>query len=237
MPIHRRDFMKLLGVSVASLFLARCRSQPAEPTEYPPTITCYEPTSPPVVVATPTIPSTRERLRLYWLRFPELEENSWEDTENKLGQELISGHRAALDELVANGEISAPVADLVQEAYDAAVYHVWRSNTSITCYEPVIVDYAPSSASVLVQQSEVLNQIAEEGTIDPDTLAKAQAALEHDLAFYALTDEEVQALYAQLREDINPAEEDLPAFEDLALDLTPEAREAAQFIIDLLTGK
>jgi hypothetical protein len=240
MPIHRRDFMKLLGVSVASLYLARCRPQSLQTVEPIETeaYTCYE-APPPTDLPTPepTISSARERLHVYWLRFDELAKRSPEDTENKLGGELIVGHRATLDEVVASGEISAPVADLVHEAYDAAVYHVWRSNASITCYEPVIVDYAPTSAGVLVEQSEVLNQVAAQGTIDPETLAKAQAALEHDMAFYALTDEEVQALHDQLIKNSQEAGQPIPSFEELSLELTPEAKEATQFIINLLTGK
>ncbi len=234
MPLHRRDFMKVLGVSVASLILARCRLQLAEPTiPPPPSPTCYEPTMPPITT-TPAISSARDRLRLYWLRFDELAQSSQENTENKLGQELTSGHRLELAELVANGEISAPVASLVQEAYDAAIFHVWRSNAPITCYLGIF-NYAPNSAAVLVEQSRVLDQIAGEGTIDPATLAKAQAALEHDMAFYALTDEEVEALYEQLYKENNPAP--LPPFEELPLEPTPDAQEATQFIVDLLTGK
>ncbi len=232
MPLHRRDFMKLLGVSIASLFLTRCRSP------FEPQTTCYAAVAiTPSIMPTNRASSTRGRLRLYWLRFGELAEKSREDSENKFGQELFAGHRAALDELVVNGEISAPVADLVQEAYGAAVEHVWRSNAPITCYEPMRVDYTPSSASVLVDQATALNQIAEAGTVDPATLAKAQSALEHDLSFYALTDEEVQELYGRLIKQSDETGQPMPSFEALTLELTPEAKEATQFIVDLLASK
>jgi hypothetical protein len=237
MPLNRRDFMKLFGVSVAALFLSRCRRQSAAPTEdvQP---TCYAPTAPPdIIPAVTTVPSARERLRLDWLRFGELAQSSLNDTENKLGRELVAGHRAALDELVASGEISAPVADLVQEAYGAAVYHIWRSSTPITCYIVMGPYYSPTSANVLIQQAAVLNQVAEGGTVDPTTLAKARAALEHDLSFYALSEEEVQHLYSQLLEDNQKTGQPMPSFEELSLKLTPEAKEATQFITDLLTGK
>ncbi len=232
MSLHRRDFMKLLGISIASLSLTRCRSP------FAPQTTCYDAVAvPPGTLPVNRTSSARERLRLYWLQFGELAEKSRGDTENKLGQELSAGHRAALDELVANGEITAPVADLVQEAYAAAVEHVWRSNAPITCYKPALVDYTPSSAGVLVKQAEVLNQIAEGGTVDSDTLAKAQSALEHDLAFYALTEEEVQSLYQRLLEESNKTGQSIPSFEALALDLSPEAKEATRFIMNLLTSK
>jgi hypothetical protein len=146
-------------------------------------------------------------------------------------------HRTALDKLVTAGELSPAVADLVQEAYTAAVYHVWRSNVPITCYEPVIVDYSPSSAGILVKQSEILGQIARQGTIDPETLAKAQTALEHDMAFYDLSDADLQALYDRLIMDSQAAGQPVPSFEALQLELTPDARAAAQFILDILTGK
>ncbi len=238
MPLNRRDFMKIFGVSVASLFLARCRLQSAAPTEdvQP---TCYEPTAPPMtaVPSATAVLSTRERLRLYWLRFGELGQNSLNDTENKLGQELVAGHRTELDELVASGEISAPVADLVQEAYGAAVYHIWRSSAPITCYIVMGPSYSATSANLLIEQAAVLNQIAEGGTVHPGTLAKARAALEYDLSFYALSEEEVQNLYGQLLEDSQKTGQPIPPFEELSLELTPEAKEATQFIIDLLMGK
>ncbi len=232
MSLHRRDFMKLFGISIASLYLNRS-CIPSTPT-----VTCYTPAP----IVTPTLPPTtaasaRGRLRLYWLRFGELAEKSREDTENKLGNELITGHRAELDELVANGEISASAADLVQEAYAAAVFHVWRSSAPITCYLTSGPVYSPTSANVLVEQAAVLSQIAEQGTIDPDTLAKAQTALERDMSFYALTDEEVQALYERLRKENEQTGQPLPPFEELSLELTPEAQEATQFIVDLLTSK
>ncbi len=232
MPLRRRDFMKLFGISVASLYLSRSCNPPT------PTVTCYTPGP----IATPTRPratvsSARGRLRLYWLRFGELAEKSQQDTENKLGNELVSRHRAELDSLVSSGEISASAADLVQEAYAAAVFHVWRSSAPITCYLTAGPVYSPSSANVLVEQASVLSQIAGQGTVDPGTLAKAQTALERDMSFYALTDEEVQALYERLRKENEQTGQPWPSFEELTLELTPEAKEATQFIIGLLTNK
>jgi hypothetical protein len=178
-------------------------------------------------------------LRAAWLRFGELARTTAasQDVDNALGRRMIADHRAALDKLVAAGGLSAPVADLVQESYEAAVHHVWRSNVPITCYEPVIVDYSPVSADNLVKQSEILDQIAGQGTVDPETLARAQTALEQDMAFYALTDAEVQDLYERLLRESGPAGQPIPSFEALQLELSPDAREAAQFLLDLLSGK
>lgn len=224
--------MKLFGASVASLVLSRCQAF------FTPTPTCYAPLPPP----TPTPPastSARGKLRFAWLRFDELAGRAvvGEGSENTLGAQMSVEHRSALDEVVAAGELSAAAADLVQEAYDAALYHVWRSNAPITCYEPALVDYAPTSAQVLVAQSDALNEIAEQGTVDPATLEKAQQALEHDMAFYALSDQEVQDLYARVMKESQDGSQPMPTFEELQLELTPDARAAAQFILDLLSGK
>jgi hypothetical protein len=229
MPVSRRDFMKVFGMSVASLLLTRCR--------FPIGVTCYAPLPP---TALPD--STRDRLRLCWLSFTELAQKTIEEakqrsTENTFGQQLVADHRAALDELVASGELSPSIADLIQEAYAAAVYHVWRSNAPMTCYEPMLVDYAPTGAAILIQQASILNEEAADGVIDPETLAKAQAALEHDMAYYATSDSELQSLYDQILQDIQTSNQPFPAFEELHLELTPDAHAAAQFIIDLLTGK
>jgi hypothetical protein len=226
MSISRRDFIKVFGVSVASLLLTRCR--------FPIGVTCYAPLPPPTDSVT-----TRERLRALWLRFNELAQATTSDYQKgeALSQQLVADHRAMLDILVSAGDPTASVADLVQEAYAAAIYHVWRSNAPMTCYEPMIVDYTPTSAGVLVQQAGALSEAASQGGIDPETLAKAQASIQHDMAFYALSDADVQALYDRLISDWQNNGQSAPSFEALQLELTPDAKAAAQFIVDLLMGK
>jgi len=241
MPVPRRDFIKLFGISLGSLLLARCQ-RTATPT--PAVITCYTivpPTQTPGTPA-PTRLAALDRVRLCWLRFGELAEktrdgtNTAENLGDPLGSQMISDHRSALDELVAAGGLSALVADLVQEAFAAAVFHVWRSNAAMTCYITADPAYAPAGADDLLRQAETLDQIAGGGTVTPETLAKVQAALEHDFAFYALTDEDVQALYARLLEEYSDPGETIPSFNELELTLTADARAAAQFLIDVLMG-
>jgi hypothetical protein len=256
MSVSRRDFMKLVGVSVASLTLTHCR--------IPLPVTCYAPMPP---SPSPTVPATaRERLRLCWLSFDELAQATIEEanqgatmevepipetviegvqptgvpktsTENTFGQQLVARHRLALDELIDAGELTPAVAGLVQEAYEAAVYHVWRSNVPITCYAPVIVDYAPVSADVLVRQSEVLSGLVTQGNIDPQTLINAQTALEHDMAYYALTDDEIDGLYDRITDEWQNQQQAVPTFENVSLEVTPDAKAAARFIISMLAGK
>ncbi len=232
MSISRRDFMKIFGAAAASLLVTRCKATT-------PTPTCYEPLPP-----TALPPTAIDRLRTCWQGFGDLAQATSADPgqgngsyENAIGQQMMTEHKAALNELLAAGEITQPVADLVQEAYDAAVYHVWRSNVPITCYEPVWVDYAPVGANVLVKQADLLSEIASQGEIDPETLAKAQAALEHDMAFYELTDEEVHALYERIQAAAQEQGQPIPAFDAVELEVSLDAQEAARFIIALLTGK
>jgi hypothetical protein len=230
MTLSRRDFMKLVGVSVASLALTRCN--------FPIGVTCYAPLPPSPY---PTEPP-HGRLRACWLSFGELARRTQEaaeqgNSDDTFGQGLSAEHRAALDEIVTSGELTAAEADLVQEAYDAAVYHVWRSNAPITCYEPMMVDYAPVSANILIEQSAALDEIAAQGTVDPATLETARAALEHDMAFYALTDEEVSNLYDRIVTEWQTQGRATPSFNDLDLEITPDAQAAAQFIISLLTSQ
>jgi hypothetical protein len=244
MPVPRRNFMQLLGISLGSLLLARCqRLGNPEPTF----VTCYaaEPYTPAPGTPTPTRIAALDRMRLCWLRFDELAQktadardrgdNSWEN--NPIGAEMTAEHRSALDALIKAGAITAPVGELVQEAFSAAVYHVWRSNVPMTCYEPMMIDYAPAGAASLLRQSDALAEIADGATIAPETLAKAKTALEHDLAYYALTDAEIQALYDQLLAEYQESAKPVPSFEELELTLTPDVRTAAQFLLDVLMGK
>ncbi len=215
MTLSRRDFVKLFGVTLASVLVSRCQA----------------------VMPTPRTP--RDRLRRLWLSFSDLASQTRAEQagEDRMGQKMIADHQAELDAIVATGELTAPAADLVQEAFSAAVYHVWRSNAPITCYEPAFVDYAPSGASALVKQAEILGELSEQGRIDAVTLARAQAALEHDLAFYQLTYDETQALYRQIVEQKDNSGAPIPSFDELDLELTPDARDAARFILDLLAGQ
>jgi hypothetical protein len=230
MNISRRDFMKLFGVGVASILMTRCRF-------FIPIGSCYAPMPPSPSAFTP-----RDRLRTYWLSFNELARSTADaaamgDTENTYGGQLISDHRLALDELVALGELSISLADLIQEAFEAAVYHFWRSNAPITCYKPAMVDYAPASAELLVQQAYTLDAISDQGTIDPETLNRIRTALERDMAFQALSEADVQALYDKITKASQEEGQLIPSFNDLPLEIPPEAKAAAQFIIDLLSGK
>jgi hypothetical protein len=141
-----------------------------------------------------------------------------------------------LSECVAAGELSEAVADQVQAAFDAAAYHVWRSNAPITCYEPMMVDYKPASSGQLAQQAALLATMSEKGGLDPEVVARAQAAIERDIAFLNLSSTETQLLYERLVQASREGQ-GIPTFEELELEITPEAVQAAQFLVELLPGK
>jgi hypothetical protein len=162
------------------------------------------------------------------------------ESDSERGQQilesLVADHQAALDDLVAAGELDAAVADHIHVAYVEAANHVWLSNAPITCYIAAWPDYTPGSASELVWQADLLAEMAESGDIDPDTVAQAQAAIERDIALLNLSPAEAQAMYEELWEasgDVyNPF-----FFDELDLEVTPEAAEAACILVDLLIGE
>ncbi len=221
--------MKVVGVSISSLLLTNCR--------LPLPASCFAPVAP-----SPTPDTPRGRLRRCWLSFGELaaltrEASANNSTENVYGRELYSAHRAALDELVTAGEITPAVADLIHEAYGAALDHVYRSNNFLmTCYEPMVIDYGPTTAGNLVHQSEVLNQIASQGSIEPKTIETARLALEHDMAFYSMSEDEVTLLYQSILSEYRAQGQQMPSFEEVELEISVDDKAAAQFIIDLLLG-
>jgi len=215
----RRDFIKNVGIAVASLVAVQGACGPLEREDHSP----------------------RGRLRNCWERLDWLAEKAQDWDQHEKAQEardgLVADHRAALDELVAAGELEAAVADQVQIAFSEAAYHVWRANCGMTCYEPMPgPDYTPFTSSQLALQADLLTEMAESGAADAETVAQAQAAIERDIAFLTLSDAETQALYEEL---VTAAGDgyDYPSFGDVELEVTPQAAEAARFLIDLLLRK
>ncbi len=211
MQTNRRDFMKTLGISIASLILARC------------------------IPLKGSGNSALGRLRECWLSLEKLAQETQKDFERaeQMKSDLLGDHRAALDDLVASGEISPVAAEQVQIAFQEATYHVWRSNAPITCYEPVLLDYTPTSSEQLTQQVTLLAEIAEHTDIDEKTIVQAQAALERDIAFLSLSNEETQLLYEKLIAAVGDTF-NFPSFDEIDLEITPEAMEAAQLLVDTI---
>ena len=96
--------------------------------------------------------------------------------------------------------------------------------------------------------------MVESGDLNSETIALARGTIEQDIAFLAvfykethaglerviapshLSNEEALALYDVLGETLTDPYQ-LPRFDDLDLDIPPEATEAARFLIDLLLGE
>ena len=100
----------------------------------------------------------------------------------------------------------------------------------------MMVDYQPSSAAALVGQSAALDEMVTSSDLDADTVATLQEAIENDLAFVALTDEEEQALYEKLINAAN-AGAPIPQFKEMQFESGPEISEAAQFLVELFVDE
>lgn len=164
----------------------------------------------------------RERLRACWLQLEALAEQAATEMEaaQQLQSALISEHRAALDELVAEGELDAPVADLVQTAFGEASFHVWRNNAPITCYIALPPEYEPSAD--LTGQAAALSKV---GDLDPQTLELAQAAIARDMVVLVALNTEGVDSQQQLR-----------LWQDGQLPVDEQALQAARFLAALLAG-
>ena len=199
--IHtRREFIKGVGLAIAALVMAQCTSSSGKGG------------------------SPRERVRDCWSRLDWLAQKA-RDYENyeageKARDELIADHRAALDDLVAAGELDAAVADQMQVAFSEAAFHAWRDNAPITCYIALPVEYGPRSD--LVRQAELLK--AADG-LDPATVEKVQAAIARDITFF-----EVAA-------GPEPGYELLEQLEAGEIEASAEAIEAAHTLVSLILGE
>ncbi|MBN1810527.1 MAG: hypothetical protein JXA14_01680 [Anaerolineae bacterium] len=207
----RREFIKRVGIAIASLMAARCA--------------CVS-----FVGGSP-----RDRLRSCWLQLDWLAQQAQEDYKQgeRAQKKLAADHRAALDDLVASGELDADVADDLDSAFGSAIVHVVMANTPITCYKTAEPNYIPVSADQLMRQAELLAEMAEDGHMDSAVVAQAQTAVERDITFLALSDEEMRDLRAELWAAAGDSY-DFPPFDELDLEVTPEATEAARFLIELL---
>ena len=210
----RREFIKRVGIAIASLMAARCACGP---------------------FASSLGNSPRDRLRSCWLQLDWLAQQAQDDYDrgDRAQEKLTADHRAALDDLVDSGDLDADVADELDAAFGAATIHVVMANAPITCYKTIEPNYTPVSADQLAQQAELLAEMAEDGNVDSAAVVQAQTAVERDIAFLALSDEEMRDLNAELWAAAGDSY-DFPSFDELEFEISPEATEAARFLIELL---
>jgi hypothetical protein len=197
----------------------------------------------------------KQRVRDCWLRLDWLAERAQTGMEEaKLAQqELTVEHRVALKELMASGEMSADVANYVRLAFLAASEHVVEGATSEdtggyveaeeTQESPqptpqvdqvarqMVMDHRSGSGRRLTQQAELLAELAVTSDIDPDTVERAQSAIQRDMTLLSLTGR--QDLIARLVE-ASGGTYDFPPVKEQDLDIPPEAIEAARFLVELL---
>ena len=252
MRYTRRDLMKQIGIAMASLAATRCTR-----------VTCYIPAELPTETLSAdqlarqtavirdlaqdgtVTPSTaqraqaaigRERLRACWLQLPQLAAVSAEDSSRgeKMRTSLIAEHQLALDDLIPLGELQSQVAEQVQFAFDGAAYHVWAASVPIICYKETPINYKPASSDQLAQQSALLAEMAQGGSLDREAVARAQAAVERDIAFLNLPDGDVQAMYDELM--VASTAGQYPTFDQVELQIPPESADAAHFLVELLLG-
>ncbi len=208
----RREFIKSAALALVALTLTRCAPGLSTDDDTP-----------------------RGRLRRCWLRLDALAQETRQSYERaeKTRDQLIIDHQAALRDLVTAGALTPVVSEPMQEAFVEASFHVWRANAPITCYKAVLMNYTPASAGQLVKQVSLLTEMSRSGNLNPETIAQARAAIERDIAFLALSDQEVEALYERLKQAAGDSYH-FPAFAELELDIPPEVIAAARFLVELL---
>jgi hypothetical protein len=212
MDTNRRDFIKFTAIAMSSLVLNRCI----------PFISKED--------------SDREDLRAAWLDLEHLAQITTADYEEgeDLRSKLLDEHRRALDNLIAAGDLSPAVAEQLQAAFTEATYHVWRSAAPFTCYLPAPgPNYTPISSDQLVKQAKLLTDVARGQEIEPSTVALAKAAIERDISFLNLSAQETSVIYEGLIQAYGETHS-YPFFNEIDLRVSPDAAEAARYLVDLL---
>lgn len=212
MSIKRREFIKSIGIGFASLVLTRCTRFSID----------HDP--------------LKEDLRDCWLKLPGLAEQTRMDMEQ--GEEdrmsLLMDHRAALNRLIGRDEISVPVADQLQVAFEEATFHVWRMNSGMTCYMPMPgPNYTPTTSSQLAAQAEILLGLAESGSLNLETVEQAHAAIQRDIAFLNFPEGDIESLYSELMDAAGDTR-NYPDFDALEIEVPTASIEAANFLIEVL---
>jgi hypothetical protein len=172
MRASRRDFMKSLAITLASLAMARCN--PSQTTASSPkdrVLDCW--------------------LRLDWLAQETRNAGLMKGEKSEVQKQLLLEHEQALSEWVSTGELDRQVSYAMQNAFiEATIYVQNLSAVTVTCYESMsaeVLDQMHAEQKVesvqadLVRQAELLQ--AYSGTIDPSTLATAQQAIALDMTF------------------------------------------------------
>jgi hypothetical protein len=223
---NRRQFLRQVGIALAALAAGGCCGTALGDADTPPGGEGDTPDVPPP----PKTPWGQ--VRAAWADLDRLKEqpDDYEAVE-KLRDDLVAKHHAALKELVAAGEVRKPVADDMQAAFSEAAHHVWRANAPISCYEPVPwPQYDIDAASNLAQQADALEELGGTSDIDPAVLEQARKAVQRDIEFIALPAGEQHALQ-------RGNEQTWAGLFELELEANPDAAEAANLLVEVLLGR
>lgn len=178
------------------------------------------------------------RLRSAWLDLPAMctGGDGWNTDPDAADLERRkAGHRAALDELLAAGELRAPVAELLHNAFSDTAWHAWRSCNGPTCYEPTILGSTlMETRGRVVQRLEALDGMVASGTLDADLVAASRATFRQQLAILD-AEEALSGLEGQARWDAESRLVD--AIEAGGPEATDDEREAAGILVDLLLAE
>jgi hypothetical protein len=223
MTASRREFIRHVGIALASMMMVRCTASPgAKQPDPSPTPECgaFEAAG----------DSPCARLRSCWASLTWLADQAQADLEcgDRASETLLAAHRTALDDLARSGELGTEAGSYVHTAFEEAVHHIWRSNVPISCYESAGPAYRYASRDQLATRARVLDDMASSGSIAPESVAQVQAALERDIAYLNLS-EQAAAPYERL-----VAGSDYPSYAELDLEIAAPAAEAARFLVRVL---
>lgn len=133
------------------------------------------------------------------------------------------------------------MAEIIQEAYVRVLIQIENktpinktgedgTNTFTTCYDITFLSIEKSYRGSLLEQLQALEEIRTSNSVDAETLADLRAAIEREMVYFALTGVEGAALF-----DTRYGVGDISfETEDNLSEMFPDARAAAQFLIDLL---
>jgi len=162
-----------------------------------------------------------DQVRECWLSLKTLDENGFqfEESEGQINLDVpvMKKHQRLIDALVEAGQVEAPVAEHMQMAFSEAVFHVVLSKG--TCYLGIPFEYGPRED--VLKQADVLRKIS--GGLDPATVAKAQAAIAQDVAFFKAFRAGNYAYGKSLEDD----------YKSGSLNASPDALEAARLLTRL----
>lgn len=253
MPPKSRGFIQIVGITMAGLLLANCGDSDKNVKESAiPSKSTVPTTTGSLISPTPAyglyqlLPSNyqfRQEVKLVWVSMIDIPRAVQEriaqgvtDWYNIEKGNLSEEHNKALEKLVHTGEIDRDTATQIQQAFEAAYFHVEGSSGIFTCYEPMPpgeITLRPASSAQLVAQSEILTELADRSELSSETLAEVQNTIARDIAFLSLTGSEVDELYESIRQELGETT-DTPEFDKVELDVSPESMKAAQYLAALL---